>query len=362
MINILKKIIFLLERPPVVLIAGKEYDSVSKMLSEVLKDFKLKKVSNGSLPWALDKKEIIVFEMESVDPHLLCSFQFFLKRSRKPILVVNHLGNIPPDKLFFSGEKKKTFPLRKIAEVLPAHGFVVSNHDDEAVSEIENETIAKVLTFGFQKRSVIQATDVNVSIEGVNFKVNYEGHTIPFWLEKIFGKAHIYQALAVVGVASALDINLIDVSQALRDYKPPKGRMRLIKGIKNALILDDAKEATLFSMMEALDIMKEIGKGKRKIAVLGDILELGRFTPDLHEDIGEKVAETADIFFAVGLRAAFMAKGAKRRGMKEVFEFETTEEAKKEIQKEMREGDLILIDASREMKMEEIVEEIIDKR
>jgi len=361
MLNFIKKLVFFVQKPPVVLITGREHESLAKAVAQVLESsFKIRKVSDGNLPFVKSQEEILIFETEAIKPGLLDNLRFFLRKSRLPVLVVTHLGDIPPERYFFAGDRKKSFPMRKIAEVLPARGFSILNFDDETVREIENETIAKTLTFGFQKRADLQATDLNLSIEGMNFKLNYQGYTIPFWLDKIFGKAHIYQTLAAAGVALALGINLVEVSQSLKDYSALPGKMRLIKGVKKSFILDDSKSATVYSMMESLDILKEIGKGRRKIAVLGDVVGVGKYTPEAHEAIGEKVAQTADLLFAVGVRAIFISQGAKRKGMKEnnIFEFDTAREAKGKVQEEIRKDDLILIDGSKEMKMEEIVDEI----
>lgn len=216
--NFFKKTAFLLQRPPVVLITGKEADSLGEILFKVLSpSFKVRKFSNGTLPWVFNREKVLIFKSEKIKPGVLNGLKFFLKRSKNPVLVATHLGEIPPDKYFFSGRRKDTFCMRKLAEVLPARGFCILNLDDRATKEIEGETAAKVLTFGFQRKSDIAATDLNVTSEGINFKLNYEGYTVPFWLSNVSSKSSIYNALSSAGVATALGVNLVEVSQILRD-------------------------------------------------------------------------------------------------------------------------------------------------
>ena len=99
---------------------------------------------------------------------------------------------------------------------------------------------------------------------------------MPVWLEGIFGKEQIYSALAAVCVGEILDLNLVEISQALKDYNSLPGKMRLIDGINNSRILDDSEGATIFSMIEAVEILGKLQGYKRKIAVLGDVVGAGQ--------------------------------------------------------------------------------------
>lgn len=359
MLNFFKKLIFIIKKPPVILITGKGRSCVARAIFQVLK------------PYSKQRKSFI-FESALLEPKEIEKFSFLLKKSQLPILVVTHIGEIPADKLFFAGDRKGTLQIRKLAKILPAHGFLILNFDDETVREIKNETIARPLTYGFQEGPDFRATDINIDIEGTNFKINYEGNIVPFWLKKLFGKEQIYSALVAICVGIVKDINLVEISQALKFYQSLPGKMRLVEGIKNSLILDDSENATLFSMIEALEILGEIEAkgparnatpsvaGGRKIAVLGDVLGAGKYTIEAHKTIGEKVVQVSDLLFAIGSRARFIAREARNQGMAEenIFQFNTVEEGKISLQKEIKKGDLILIDGSKAMKMGEMVEEI----
>ena len=99
---------------------------------------------------------------------------------------------------------------------------------------------------------------------------------------------------------------------------------------------------------------------KRKIAVLGDMLEIGKYAPEAHEHMGELIPKVFDILVTVGARAKFIAEGAKESGMaqKNIYSFDAAEEAGLEVQKLMRKGDLVLVKASRGIGLDKVVEEI----
>jgi len=295
-----------------------------------------------------------------LNPKEVKKFEFLLKKSKLPILVATHVGEIPPDKDFFAAERKETFQIKKLAKILPKRGFLILNFDDETIREIQDESLAQSLTYGFQEEADFWASDININLNGTNFKMDYQENIIPFWLKNLFGKEQIYSALAAIAGGVAKEINLVEISQALRNYKSLPGKMRLIGGVKESSIIDDSESATAFSMIEALGVLGRIEIAGRKIAVLGDVLGIGKYTIEAHEAIGEKVSQVADLLFTVGARADFIAKGAKSKGMLEekIFQFDDIKKAKKVLQDKMKKGDLILIDGSKEMKMEEMVKEI----
>jgi len=166
--------------------------------------------------------------------------------------------------------------------------------------------------------------------------------------------------VSAAAVGEILGMNLVEISKALGSYQGFPGKMKLIEGIKNTWILDDSESAFSLSMAEGLDVLKRIETDGRKIAVLGDILGVGKYTIEAHEAIGERVKNSADILFTVGYRAKFFSQGAKRKDMAEekIFSFVEVKEAAIALQNELKNGDLILIDGSKEMKMGEVVREI----
>jgi len=339
--KIFNKIKFILKKPKVVIVAGEGQACTAETIRKILKQ---------------DKNEILVVETEFQQ---LDDLEFLVKKSSLPILVVTHIGDIPFDKDFFAGDREKTIEIRKLAKILPAQGFLILNFDDETAREIKTESRAHSLTFGFQEGADFQASDIKLNT-GTNFKINYKGNIVPVWLEKLFGKEQIYSALAATGVGVIFDLNLVEISQALKNYQSLPGKMRLIKGVKNSWILDDSESASVSSMIEAIEILGKLKGSERKIAVLGDVLGVGKYTIEAHEVIGQRVAKNADLLFTFGSRAKFIAQGAYTKGMalEKIFQFDTIEEGKIRLQDEIKERDLILVDGSKEMEMGKLVEEI----
>jgi len=354
MFNFLIKLIFYLKKSQLIIVSGKERDLAAEAIFQVLRaHFRIEKIEKLNLKNILKNKILIL------PSDLREDLTFFVKNLEKPILVVTHVGEIPPDVYFFAGERKDVREITKIAREIPVQGVLILNFDDETTREIGDKSSASTLTFGFQEKADLRASDIKLNT-GTNFKLNFEGNMVPVWLGNLFGKENVYSALAAASCASQLDLNLVEISQALKNFEGMEGKMKLIEGIKNTKVLDDSESASPFSMTQALKILGEIETEGRRIAVLGDILEIERYSTQIHETIGEQVAKVADLLWTVGPRAKFFAQGAERRGLpkEKIFSFDTLDETINTLKKEIKKGDLILIDGSQEMKMREIVDEL----
>ena len=154
-------------------------------------------------------------------------------------------------------------------------------------------------------------------------------------------------------------MNLVKISEALNYYQVPPRRGKLFSGIKESYIFDDSYNASPLSMHAAIDTLKDF-KAKRKIAVLGDMLEIGKYAIEAHEQIGRFVEKVFDILVTVGPRAKFIADAANKAGMakKNIYTFDIVDDAKSTVQNVLSRGDLILVKASRAMALDKIVEEI----
>ncbi len=358
--DIISRIVSSIKSPKIIAVSGKSADVTAEAVFCVFKNyFKSSKTKNPC--W----KDVLLGRVMIVETDLgnLEKTSFFIKKSENPVLVATNSGDIPPDRHFFDGEKKEAELTLKLFAEMAGRGSLVLNFDDETVREIKDKSIIPTFTFGLQGGSDLTATDVFLTTDpffGTNFKLNFKGRTIPIWLVNLFGKEQIYAALAAAAAAEIYGLNLIEVSESLKNYRSLKGRMRLLEGIKQTKILDDTESATPFSMTEALEIIGKIPEAKRRIAVLGDIIGIGKYSPEAHEAMGEKAAKKADLLFTFGLRAKFIGQGALQKGMEKekIFQFDTIEQGKIKLQETLREGDFILVDGSKEMEMEKIVEEI----
>jgi len=270
---------------------------------------------------------------------------------------------------------------QKIVTRLPEKGIAILNYDDENVISVRDKVKTKVLTYGFSDQANVRASEMlftgleqdfceiqsqwDCRIWGTNFKVTYEGSSVPVFLPHSFGKAQIYAALAAISVGLAKGMNLVDIADALRQYRPAKGRMNLIAGIKRSLIIDDTYNSPAArAVIAALEVVRDIQmeEGKKKIAVLGDMLELGEKSADAHREVGLKSAEFGiDYLITVGKNSLITADAAVEAGMdkENVHSFETAEKAGRFLQDIMQEGELVLVKGSQGMRMEKVVLEIM---
>lgn len=277
---------------------------------------------------------------------------------------------------FFGSIENIAAEKSQIITKLPADGLAVINRDDELVYTYKNKTKAKVVSYGFKADADLRASDLVVSetadtdververIKGISFKLSSSGSAVPFHIPGVLGYQHVYAALAAAAVGVYFGMNMIEIVQAMDAYEPAPGRMNLISGIKKSLIVDDSYNSAPASAKAALDAMGRIDlpKPAEKWAALGDMLELGSYTEQGHQEVGQKAFETGmDYVVAVGERARDIARAARAAGMAEskVYEFPTSDEAAKFMQGRIEKGDLILVKGSQGARMEKIVKELM---
>ena len=251
----------------------------------------------------------------------------------------------------------------KLIAGLKKDDYLVLNNDDKTdlVSQAAEKTEAKKITYGFSEKLDVVASNYSISSDGISFKIDFKGNIIPVRLPNAFGRQNVYVALSALSVGICLGLNLIETVETLSKFKPPPGRLNLLEGVKNSFILDDTYNSSHVAVLAALEVLRDLS-AERKIAVFGDMLELGKFTIDEHKKIGRRVKEYGvDLLFTVGPRAKFISDEARATGFNEenIFEFANSDEAKIHIQEKIRQGDLILIKGSQAIRMEKIVEEIM---
>ena len=273
--------------------------------------------------------------------------------------------------LEFMGSRENIIKEKRIVvERLPKEGVAVLNRDDENVWAMRSKTKAKVLSFGYHEEAEVRALPESVSYAcspdrecGMHFKLTAGGATVPVFLPHVLGRHGIYAALAAAAVGVSKDMNLVEVSDALGLYSPPPGRMRYVPGIKHTVIIDDTYNSAPTSAVAALEVLRElqIPDTVKRIAVLGDMLELGADSEDGHRRVGMKAAQSADLLVFVGerMRDAMKAAAAEGAGEDRSFWFPNAEEAGRFVQERMKMGDFILVKGSRGMTMEKVVKEVM---
>jgi len=312
--------------------------------------------------------KILVLEMGVDHPG---DMDYLLKIVKPDIGVVTMIGTVHVE--HFGTQSKLRKEKAKLIQAVKKNGWSIINQDNIESEKIIKDSKAKVLTFGLEEKSKIQAKDIKFSfgvsgdakkIQGISFKMSYLGSVAPVFLPKALSKPNVYSALAASAVGLALDMNLISVAEALRKYKSPRARMSLIEGLKKTTIIDDTYNAEPESMSAAIDVLFKmpIEEGKKRFAVLGDMLELGKYSAQKHKEIGEKLGKLGvDMLIAVGERSKDFGRGAESSGMKSenISYFSNSEEAGRFLEKKMKQGDIILVKGSQGLRMEKIVKEVM---
>jgi len=310
-----------------------------------------------------DYPEVLVLEYGADRPG---DIKKLVNKYKPDISVVTAVGEIPVHIEYFSDPDAVAREKSKLVSVLKSTDYAILNHDDPVVYNMKEKTKAKVISYGFTEGATVMLSNFDFRLDseenplGVGFKIHYGANSfVPVTLYGMLGKSQALAVGAAAAVAIIYDMNLIEISQALVDYQGPKGRLKILKGIKNSTIIDDTYNAAPASTHLALDTLKEFSN-KRKIAVLGDMLELGKYTVQAHQEIGNLVGGNVDILVTVGLRAKFIADAAANQmDIKNIYSFVNSDLAKIKVQELVGDGDLILVKGSQGMRMEKIVEEIM---
>lgn len=303
--------------------------------------------------------EILILEYGADRPG---DIKYLLTIARPCVSVITAIGEVPVHVEYYNSPEELALEKSRLIMHLKPSNLAVLNYDDPMVLNISHRTRANILNFGFKNGADLQIINFENKIEnnkpqGIIFKIKYENNIIPFKINNVFGKIHSYAIAAALGVAMHFGINLINAAQNLENYKPAPGRSNLISGIKNTLIIDDAYNASLLSMTAALELLRDL-PAKRKIAVLGDMLEIGKYSIFAHENIGKFASSIVNILVTVGPRAKFIAESARKNGLRknQILSFNTVEEVIEPLMKLIKPGDLILIKASHGVRLYELVD------
>ena len=246
---------------------------------------------------------------------------------------------------------------------LPSDGIAVLNMEDGYYDVMTNRYTGKVISFGSCKGSNVMGTRMKASKDGCqNFTILIEGGAVEVKMP-ILGNHNIYNALAAAAAAIGLGVDLYTVRDGLESFTSPTMRMELTKSSRGYSVINDAYNANPASMLAAIRTLNSMPGYKRKIAVLGDMLELGDYSEKAHRDVGI-AAESTDIHIlvTVGPLAQGIADAAKGAGFPEeaIQSYTNSIEAGQGLKNQCLKGDAILIKGSRGVKMEEIVKVLLD--
>ncbi len=244
-----------------------------------------------------------------------------------------------------------------LAELLPADGKLFLNGDSEWADKIAARTKAKVVRVGFGGENDWRATKVRLDKNGVTFQVTApKPEFCGEYRINLLGRHQVGNALYAIGSGEELGLGRAEIQRGLAECPPPKMRMQFWEagGVR---VLDDSYNANADSMRAALETLRDLPLQGRRVAVLGDMAELGAQTEAAHVEIG-KFAAALKIgqLFTVGKNSTATAKAARDAGLTRVIEFADVEAAVRAVKNFLKPGDVVLLKASRSSRLERIAE------
>jgi len=242
----------------------------------------------------------------------------------------------------------------ELVQALDEDGVAILNFDDPWVRKMEEKTRAQVFFYGLSPDSDLWADNVeSLGLNGIRFNLHYKNENLNVHIPLI-GRHSVHTALRATAVGLVEGLTWQEIFDGL-NQEGTQLRLVVVRSRTGALILDDTYNASPESMLAALNLLEEL-EG-RKIAVLGDMLELGQYERQGHEMIGARVARVADILITLGKRAHVIAASARRLGMRKIniLEFEELEPIVEWLENNLSAKDAVLIKGSRGLRMDRIV-------
>jgi UDP-N-acetylmuramoyl-tripeptide--D-alanyl-D-alanine ligase len=276
------------------------------------------------------------------------------------IAVVTKVSAIPVHVEFFPSRedllKEKSYLVKSVRK----DGILILSHDDEDVINMSLGMPQKVITFGIRHSANISVSNENIVYEdndglrvpvGMSFKLNYDGNSVPVFLHGALGIQQIYPLLAGVAVGISQGIILTTIIESLSKYVPPLGRMNIIDGIHESIIIDDSYNSSPDALREALLVLGKVENTGKKIAIIGDMMELGKYSTDEHKKAGVLAKQIASVVVTVGQRMKVIGDGA--------ISFNTSIEASDYVRGIVSKGDVVLVKGSQSVRMERVVKALL---
>ncbi len=341
---------------PLTVIGSKKPDGILGWLKVVLHGFQVAYIGS-TYP------DVLILEMGADKPG---DIAHLLTIAQPDIAVLTGIGHTHIE--FFGSPQEVAKEKFMLVNKLKNNGTVIYNADDNFLSQfMADKNVRNIVSYGTNSENDVRASQIRLEINnlasekstaddadhigGVGFQIRVREHIHQAYVANVVGRSHVYAALVAIAVADVMNVDHEKSVDLLENYKPAPGRMRLLGGIKHTTLIDDTYNASPESAVLALDTLVNLSCQGKRWAVLGEMLELGNETKDLHTQLGKRVAELTDINYliTIGKPAHFIADGARTAGKSEdtIYEFDNKETAGSFLQDRIKQGDLILFKASR---------------
>ncbi len=268
------------------------------------------------------------------------------------VAVIVKIGDVPVHVEFFPSPADVVREKSYLIDCLKENGTLVLFADDKKVSNLANNVKKNVLTFGISDMATVTASNISVMYneykvpEGITFNINYKGNSDNIKIYGILGKQQVYPIIAACAVGISKDISIPKIIDAFEYQSAPRGRMNILEGINGSTIIDDTYNSSPDALREGLNTLASLQVSGKRVAVLGDMMELGNFSADEHRKAGVQALQSCDLLITVGPRSKVMNPDG--------LNFKTSVEAGEYLKSVIANGDVIFIKGSQSIRMERV--------
>ena len=317
-----------------------------------------------SLEQLAPEHDVAVLEMAA---HAFGDITAMTELVRPKTGVVTSVG--PAHLAYFNNLEEIAGEKGQLIEALPRSGTAVLNYDDPRVRAMSESTEADVITYGLSPNADIVASDLRPGSEGLDLVVHLPGVTglgIPGYPAKSEVRSHLlgpqqaHTILAAIAVGLSHQVPWSDILDALESLHPAPGRLQVLEGVHGSTLLDGSASANPASTLQALSALSSY-PAQRRIAVLGDMAQLGSYAVEGHREVGEAAAACVDLLITKGERAAWIAEKAEESGLPrdQIVITHTEQDAVRKLTSHLTSGDVVLVKGDIETHMERVVEQLL---
>ncbi len=351
---------------PVIAVTGSVGKTSTKdiLASVISKEYKVLKTQGNlnnhiGLPLTILKLKEHTAMVVEMGMSSLGEISILSKIAKPNISVITNVGTAHIGKL---GSRENILKAKlEILDGMDKNGTLVINNDNDMLNNWnKNNNEYKVVTYGIKNDSDIIAKDIKLEELYSQFTAIIENEKLNVKVP-VGGEHFVYNALCAIAVGKLLNIKSDNILKGIERFELTKNRMEIKKNKNNVTIINDCYNANYDSMKASLEYLSKSNL-KRKIAVLGDMLELGNYSKQLHEKVGEEIVKNKiDILITVGKEAKSILNKATSLGLKKenAYNFETNEQAINLLNKILKPEDIVLVKASNGMNFNKIIEKII---
>ena len=279
-----------------------------------------------------------------------------LTKIAKPTIAVitnigtSHIGNL--------GSRENILKAKlEILEGMDKPILVINNDNDLLHEWYENnKEKIEIHTIGIENQSEINAKKIKLKEESSEFIALTKQEEVKVNVP-VGGTHFVYNSLCAIAIGKLLDISTENITKGISTFELTKKRMDIKKLDNGAIIINDSYNASYESMKASIEFLAK-HTGKRKIAVLGDMFELGKYTKELHEKVGKEIVKNKiDVLICSGENSKYIIESVKNSSTKTIY-FENKKQIIEKLQKELKNGDVVLVKASNAMKFYEICQKL----